>query len=90
MRRAALERPRTLRVWRAHDRLIHEGVPTGCICEEQPGRFRKGQRVAGCSPRCFCKTDKLANVLKARDYRAALSYREQAAEFGFIAMTRNL
>ncbi len=85
MRRASLERPRTLRVWRAHHRLIHDGLPTDCICDEQPGRFRKSQRVAGCGkPRCWlCKRHKLAKETTARDHRAALSYHEQAAEYGF-------
>ncbi len=89
MRRASLERPRTLRVWRAHNRLIHDGLPTSCICDEQPGRFRKGQRVASCpKPRCWlCKSDKLGKHPKAREYRAALSYREQAAGFGFFVPT---
>lgn len=91
MRRASIERPRTLRVWRAHNRIIHEGVPTGCRCDAEPGRFRKGQRVAGCGKvRCWlCKGHKLSSEPTAGDYRAALSYHEQAAEFGFfVALPR--
>lgn len=47
MYRAAIERPRTLRTWKAHNELVHNNVKTGCICDEQPGRFRKGERIAG-------------------------------------------
>ena len=85
MRRASLERPRTIRTWRSHNRIIHNDLATGCICDEQPGRFRKGQRVAGCGrPRCgLCKWYKLNHVASPRDYRAALAYREWGIEFGF-------
>ena len=86
MRRASLERPRSLRVWRAHNRLIHEGLPTSCVCEDQPGRFRKGERVGGCGrPRCgLCKRHKLYKEPTPRNYRAALAYREWGTEFGFV------
>ena len=85
MRRAVLERPRTLRIWRAHNRLIHRGLPTSCICDQQPGRFRKGQRIGGCGrPRCgMCKRYKLDQKVTARDYRASLTFREWGLEFGF-------
>ena len=92
MRRAALERPRTLRVWRDHNRFIHDNDPTGCTCDEQPGRFRKGQRIGGCGKsRCWlCKRHKLTKEVTFRDYRAAFSYRESAAEWGFfVALPRN-
>ena len=84
MRRATLERPRTIRTWRAHNLLIHHGLPTSCRCDKQVGRFRKGQRVGGCGrPRCgLCKAHKLFSKPTARDYRAALSYREWASELG--------
>ena len=86
MRRAALERPRTLRVWRAHKRLVHDDRPTGCLCDDQPGRFRKGQRVGGCGrPRCgLCKRHKLNQEVSLRDWLEALAYREWGAEFGFV------
>ena len=86
MRRAALERPRTLRTWRAHNWWVHGRLPTGCICDEQPGRFRKGQRMAGCGrPRCgLCKRAKLYQVPKFRDYRAAVTYREWGSTLGFV------
>jgi hypothetical protein len=85
MRRAAIERPRTLRVWKAHRLFVHEGRPTACLCDEQPGRFRKGQRVGGCPLyRCsHCRGHKLYQMPTLRDYRAALSYREWARELGF-------
>ena len=74
MRRASLERPRTLRAWRAHNRIIHNDLATDCICDDQPGRFRKGQRIAGCDPQhSDCKLHKITHPLKQRDYRAALA-----------------
>ncbi len=84
MRRASLERRRTLRVWRAHNRIIHENLPTHCPCDKQPGRFRKGQRVAGCpNPRCWlCKRHKRTSEPTIHEYRAAVSHLEWAAELG--------
>ena len=86
MRRASLERPRTLRVWRAHNRVTHDDIPTECVCDEQPGRFRKGQRIGGCGQqRCWlCKPHKLTNEPRAYEYRASLSHREWGVEFGFF------
>jgi len=86
MRRASIERPRTLRVWRAHNRFIHDGLPTNCRCDEQPGRFRKGQRIGGCGrPRCgLCKRHKLTKVRTFAEYRAAFSYREWGDDLGFF------
>jgi transposase-like protein len=84
MRRASLERPRTLRVWRAHIRLIHpDGIPN-CTCEFQPGRFRKGQRVGGCGrPRCHtCHFNKLLGLPTAQQHRAGLSLHEWLSELG--------
>ena len=85
MRRASLERPRTLRVWRAHKRIIHNDLATDCLCDDQPGRFRRGQRISGCTrPRCgFCQFHKHNHAVTHRDYRAALAYREWGVEFGF-------
>ena len=78
MRRAAIERPQTVRRWRAHARVVHDSEPTGCVCDEQPGRFRKGQRVAGCPlPRCmFCKADKLLGGPRMVQRRSDLSFAE--------------
>jgi len=40
MKRAALDKQRTLREWRLHRRTVH---PNGssCECDNQPNRFRK-------------------------------------------------
>ena len=62
MYRASKERARALRVWKAHIDLIHGGDhDTGCICDHQVNRFRKGQRQGGCNrPRCYlCHSEKL-------------------------------
>lgn len=84
MRRAALERPRTIRVWLSHNREYHDSLPTRCRCDEQPGRFRKGERIGGgCSSHCPCKLHKRLKAVVHRDYRAAHSYREQVVEYGF-------
>lgn len=63
MRRAALDKPRTLKIWRDHLRLVHsDELRTGsisCICDLQANRFRKGQKRAGCGKqRCLCKVEK--------------------------------
>ena len=78
MRRAALEKARTLRVWRAHNRIIHQNESTGCVCDEQAGRFRKGQRAAGCSigAHCVCKYHKPFREPTLQEARANLSHRE--------------
>jgi hypothetical protein len=84
VRRASIERARTLRVWRAHLGLIHsDGIPN-CFCEFQPGRFRKGQRIAGCDrSRChLCHPDKLLGIPTAQQHRADLSMHEWLRELG--------
>jgi hypothetical protein len=72
MKRAAIERTRTIRTWRTH-LLTHE-QPVRCVCDLQPGRFRKGQRARGCGrAACWlCHGDKLAGrpTLKQRLGRA--------------------
>jgi len=80
MRRAAIERFRTLRVWRQH--LATHGAKVVCDCEFQAGRFRKSQRVGGCGrPRCWlCHFDKLAEIPTVRDLRSFASEREGFAE----------
>lgn len=69
MRRAALERSRALRVWREHNRIVHNGLDTGCICDQQPNRFRKGQKRGGCGkPRCYlCHGEKLLDLPTYQD-----------------------
>jgi len=81
MRRAAMERARTERVWREHNLIVHSGRATGCRCDEQPGRFRKGQKKAGCpDPWCrLCKSEKLDGIPTLQDRRSLLSFREWSA-----------
>ena len=80
MQRASLERSRTLSTWRAHVR-THEHLPL-CRCDEQPGRFRKGQRVGGCGkPRCWlCHYSKLRGLLTLSERRAIARLKEGLAE----------
>ncbi len=85
MRRAAFERPRVLRVWRRHRLLIHDLRPDLCACKNQPGRFRKREKVAGCgNARCYyCRAPKLLKLPTRQVRRADLSYREWLLQFGF-------
>jgi hypothetical protein len=80
MRRAALERPRTLRVWRRHlaRHLAFSPAAILCVCEFQPGRFRKGERVGGCRrARCYlCHPGKLLGDLQPKDRPSLISYHE--------------
>jgi hypothetical protein len=55
MKRSTVERSRTLRVWKEHNRIIHNNEKTGCVCDEQPNRFRKGERVAGRCGNMHCQ-----------------------------------
>ena len=79
MQRAALERLRTLHTWRAH--LLQHDEPALCVCEQQPGRFRKSQRIGGCGrPRCWlCHGEKLAGRPKPRQRLDRHRYREGVA-----------
>jgi hypothetical protein len=73
MRRAAIERARALRVWKDHNRIIHGNEDdTGCICDKQPNRFRKGQKRGGCGkPRCYmCHGDKLLGIRTVKQRQA--------------------
>src|SRR3989442_3642090 len=80
MRRAAIEKSRTLRIWRGH--LTTHGGKIACDCELQPGRFRKSQRIGGCGrPRCWlCHFDKLAGLPTVSDLRSFATEREGLAE----------
>jgi hypothetical protein len=80
MRRAALEKHRTIQTWRRH--LATHGLTLTCECELQPGRFRKSQRVGGCGrPRCYlCHFAKLTDQPTVRDMRYLASLREGLAE----------
>jgi len=82
MKRAYEERARTLRVWRGHLALIHPSEDIHCVCELQPGRFRKGQRIGGCGqPRCYlCKRSKLLSRPTLQERRSDVSCREWLLE----------
>lgn len=77
MKRAALERQRTIAVWRRH--LASHGADAAlCACELQPGRFRKGQRVGGCgNARCYlCHSDKLLGLPNRSRQRTKVTFRD--------------
>jgi hypothetical protein len=80
MKRAAIERLRTIRTWRAH--LATHEQPVLCACDLQPGRFRKSQRVGGCGrARCWlCNGDKLAGRLTRKQQLARCMEREGLAD----------
>lgn len=86
MKRAALEKLRTSNVWRAHVRKhrVEDGPQIACACEFQVGRFRKGQRIGGCSnARCWlCHSEKLSAVPTLRQQRSAITLAEGVAEIG--------
>lgn len=81
MRRAALERPRTLGVWRQH--LAEHPDTDLCRCEFQPGRFRKGERVGGCgTPQCWlCHAGKLTGDPTLQELRAIDAERDGVLEY---------
>ncbi len=80
MKRAALEKTRTVRTWQRH--LAKHGAPVRCACEFQAGRFRKGERVGGCGrARCFlCHGEKLNGVPTRGQRRAEARHREGLAD----------
>lgn len=77
MRRAAQERARSLRVWRQHLKL-HGKEALHCACENQAGRFRKGQRIGGCgNARCYlCHGDKLLKRPSRQQQQSNIAFRE--------------
>ncbi|HWG44100.1 MAG TPA: hypothetical protein VN688_15085 [Gemmataceae bacterium] len=68
----------TYRQWRVHSHLAHEGRPTGCPCDEQPGRFRK-QRALDCGrSRCqVCHYDKIHGIKNHQQRVADQRFLEQ-------------
>ena len=84
MKRAAEERGRAVRVWRRHLQLFGAAHAAACICEQQPGRFRKAHRVGGCSnSRCYlCHSAKLLGEPTLQQRRSAISFREWVAPRG--------
>lgn len=82
MRRAAIERPRTLRVWRAHNRVVHNGEDTGCPCDQQPGRFRKLSLGDCGKPRCYlCHGPKLLGEPTKADLVARDRFADSVKDF---------
>lgn len=77
MKRAADERERTVNLWRRH-LALHESSAELCRCEAQPGRFRKGQRIAGCgNSRCYlCHREKLLKQPTPQQRRSNCVLRE--------------
>jgi hypothetical protein len=88
MRRAALERQRTLRVWRQH--LAGHSDADLCHCEFHPGRFRKGQRIGGCgTPRCWlCHAGKLMGDATLQERRAMDAERDGFFDYRVTGVTR--
>jgi hypothetical protein len=82
MRRASVERSRTVNVWRAHLRRSHPVEPILCRCEFEVGRFRKAQRIGGCgNSRCFlCHGDKILGRPTLQELRARDRQREALRE----------
>jgi hypothetical protein len=68
--------------WRVHQKFIHDGRPTGCICDAQVGRFRK-QRGMGCGrARCqVCHFEKIHGIKTHKERLADLRFREQLARY---------
>ena len=86
MKRAAVEKARTVRTWRRYAAVLRL---SGWRCQLQTGRFRKGRRVGGCgTPRCYlCHGDKLANVSTVQQRGASARYREGLNELADDART---
>ena len=84
MKRAALERHRAARIAHAHIALVHDGDPGNCDCETQVGRFRKGQRIAGCGrARCLvCHYSKILGFPTRKEMMAEATFREMIEEVG--------
>lgn len=85
MKRAAIEKPRTYSAWRQHRNrhlLDNPGKPIACRCDEQVGRFRKGQKRFGCGkPRCYaCHGAKLLGHPTAGDLRRGHKSRYELEE----------
>jgi hypothetical protein len=80
MKRAALERLHSVRVWRRHAEI--SGLVGHTYSELHPGHFRKGRRAGGCSnTACWlCHSAKLGDIPTMQESRHWLSYREQLAD----------
>ena len=82
MRRAAIERASTVRVWKEHNRIVHGGEDTGCPCDQQPGRFRKTSRADCGKPRCYlCHGPKLLGEPTKADRVARDRFEESLLDY---------
>ena len=82
MKRAHIERQRTLQIWRQHLKQ-HDRNNIMCKCEFEVGRFRKSQRIGGCGQtRCYlCHGDKLMNRPKLGQRRSDISFNEWLSDY---------
>jgi len=83
MYRAAIERARAVRVWKAHNQLVHNNEKTDCVCDEQPNRFRKGERISGRCGNMHCQLcygrydEKRMKIPTHRQIKENLRYQDQ-------------
>jgi hypothetical protein len=81
MKRAAVEKGRTKKIWMKHLRLNHNWPreKVECRCDLQANRFRKGQKQAGCGqPRCYlCHFEKLMGIPSIRELRMDIKVKEE-------------
>jgi hypothetical protein len=89
MYRASIERARALRTWKAHIDWVHDGsLDTGCLCDRQVNRFRKGQKRGGCGhARCYmCHGDKLMKVLTIPNRRKLDSAKDSLLDYDLMQL----
>ena len=82
MYRAAIERELALKEWKLHQKWVHNGEKTGCVCDEQPNRFRKGERALGrCGNKrclmCYGYDEKRLGIPTHNQKKQDLRYKEQ-------------
>lgn len=66
---------------REHHRVVHNGDPTGCVCDRQVGRFRKKDAYDCGRTRCqICHGDKVNGTPQHKDNVANLRFEEQVKE----------
>ena len=87
MKRSSIEKGRTTKIWKAHNSIVHGNEDTGCICDRQRNRFRKGQKQAGCGkPGCvICHIEKIFHIPTLQDIRNQLTMKEGLQEIGEVS-----
>lgn len=91
MKRAALERPRTVREWQRHVAAVHDGDIGQCVCNQQPGRFRKTDAFDCGVTRCrVCHYDKfLGRRYKTfAEIKSDITYREQLIDLDLSSKSK--